>query len=769
MKFSKALLGGASFCVAFAPTALAQEEEAQNEPNSVARILAPIQVTATKAQDVENAQDVAVAVTAFNADTLDALKVRDLDGLSYSSPNVSLDQIGTSRGNANFSIRGLGVNSSIASVDPTVGVFVDGVYLGINAGVVFDLFDLDSVELVRGPQGLLFGRNTTGGAVLLNTGNPTDEFEAKARVAVEGPVDDDRGGINSYIQGVVSGPIVEDKLNGKFGVYFNGDSGYFKNLADGENHGEAQTYIYRGALEYTPSDNLTFLGKLEYFDSRGDGPSAQDRGSFDRDSFDFAINEPGFYDTKITTASLRTDWDVSFGNGTVTNIFGYREYIGDTGGDIDASPLFIFHSTTESEQDQISNELRYNGTFGKADVTTGVYYFDQELAVTERRFIPSAVALPNGFYGGGRQDHTVLGLFGQVDYEVNDKLTLTAGIRFSQEDKEAEITYVRPRPECSVVEGTCPITGTNPFVPTDPGNGFADDDDWSSVTPKFGVEYRFDDNTLGYASYTRGFRSGGYNFRITNAVAFEALFPADESRSFDQEEVDAYEAGLKFETADGRGQLNSAVFFTEISDMQREVNVADPVSGVVQNILNTADAELLGLELEGRFAITDNFLVTANLGLIDAEYTDVLFDISSDGVVDGADLDLALPRVPETTYGFGFIYDLDLGDNGSVVTRVNFQHRDEFAYTDNNFGFINEADIVDANIAWQTPIDGVEIALYGKNLLDEVTAGGDTQLTFFTGPFSNGVNAPFDPNPAFNTFSPLNKGRILGIEATLQY
>ena len=155
---------------------VATEDQSPERESSLDNI-GNIVVTGTKTQNVENVQDVALAVTAFNEDTLEAFKVRDIQGLSFQAPNVSLDQIGTSRGTANFSIRGLGINSSIPSIDPTVGVFVDGVYLGINGGVVFDIFDVESVEILRGPQGVLFGRNVTGGAVLLNTSSPTEDFQ----------------------------------------------------------------------------------------------------------------------------------------------------------------------------------------------------------------------------------------------------------------------------------------------------------------------------------------------------------------------------------------------------------------------------------------------------------------------------------------------------------------------------------------------------------------------------------------------------------------
>lgn len=730
-------------------------------------------VTATKKADAENAQDVPIAITAFNANTLDAKNVQTLEDLSFSAPNVSLDDIGTARGTANFSIRGLGLNSSIPSIDPTVGVFVDGVYLGVNNGVVFDTFDLDSVEVLRGPQGLLFGRNTTGGAVLLNTGNPTDEFTYKFRAAVDGPIDSGRGGINKYVQGVISGPIVEDRLNGKIAAYFNDDDGYFTNLATNENHGEAKTQIFRGALEWLAAPEVTFLLKGEYFDSEGDGPAAQNRGVYSRDTFDFAIDNTGNYDAKAYTGSFRTDWDIGFGDGTITNILGYRDYKSTSFGDIDALPFFGFHSPARIEQNQISNELRYAGTFGNADITTGVYYFNQEVGYDEVRMLPPLSPLT--FYGGGRQDHQVLGIFGQVDYAFNDKLTATLGLRYSDEEKSAGVTFVRPRPTCSVVDSTCPTSGANPFIPTEQ-NGFVDNDSWSNLTPKFGLEYAATENLLAYGSYTKGFRSGGYNFRVTNADLFAQQVVTTGKPSFDEEKVNAFEIGAKFDTDDRKGRLNVAGFYTDISDMQREINLSSPTAGVSQFILNTADATILGVELEGSYRVTNSVLLSGNVGFIDASYDDVRFDISSDTLVNDADVALDLPRVPELTFGVGLVHDIDLGEGG-LTTTLNFQHRDRFAYTDNNFGFIQAADMLSGNIAWRTPVEGVTLSLYGKNLLDEVQAGGDTQVPFggaLAGivpggqNLSNGVNAPFDENPAAGTFSPLKKGRVLGLELTIK-
>ena len=743
-----------------------------------------IVTTATKTADPETVQNVAVAVTAANAETLEALNVTTLEDLTFYAPNVVLSDIGTSRGTANFSIRGLGINSSIPSIDPTVGVFIDGQYLGQNAGVVFDTFDLESVEILRGPQGLLFGRNTTGGAVLVNTKNPTDEVMVDARVSVDGSLKDSRGGANYTYSGTVRGPIIPEKLNAKLAAYYNKDDGYFQNLVpvgaddagntiyeDGDDVGAADTFIIRGALDFIALDNINLLVKGEYFTSEGDGPVAQNRGVFERDSFDVSYDNIGGYENEIYTASARLDIDVPFGDGQITNILGWRDYDATTDGDIDALPAFLFHSTTELAQNQWSNELRYSGQFDRLGLTTGVFYFDQDTAYTEVRDLPPLSPLT--FYGGGGQEHDVFGIFANVDFDITDQLIVTAGLRYSEENKEAEVTYVRPRDMCTFVNTAtsgprCLQDGVNALLSRITGgaaqepNGFRDEDSWSNLTPKFGLQYFLNDDTNLYATYTKGFRSGGYNFRITNVPLFLTQVANQGGQiAFDEEEVDAFEIGAKYTSSDRRVIVNAAGFFNDISDMQREVNISSPTSGVTQLILNTADAEILGGEVEARFRATDAITLTGNLGLIDANYTEVLADISGDGVVNDIDEALELPRVPKATYGIGAIAQF-----GDFSGRVNFQHRDRTAYTDNNFGFIQAIDDLSASLNWQTPVEGINIGIYGRNLLDEVQAGGDTQVPF-GGPLGNGVNAPFDESPAAGTFSPLKKGRVIGIELNI--
>jgi iron complex outermembrane receptor protein len=754
--------------------AFAQDADApvQDESTSTLDAINEILVTGTKTRDAENVQDIPLAVTAFNAGTLEAFKIRDISGLSFLAPTVSLDQIGTSRGTANFTVRGLGINSSIPSIDPTVGVFVDGVYLGINGGVVFDLFDLDSVEILRGPQGVLFGRNVTGGAVVINTGNPTEDFRGKFRAAVDGPaLDGGRGGPNYTVSGVISGPIITDTLLFKVGAYYNKDEGYFRNLAAdtiptlSENHGAAETKILRGALE-ARLGGLTLLGKLDYFESEGDGPAAQNRAFFDRNSFDLAIDEPGSYANEIWTGSLTGTIDI--GPGTLTNVFGWRQYDATTRGDIDATPRFLFHSNTETAQEQFSNELRYAISTDRLDLTFGGFWFKQDLAYTENRELRRDLPVnlqPPVFYGGGSQEHEVIGVFANAQFELFDNLSVIAGIRWNQETKDAAVTYVLPRAQCSVLQGTCP-TGTQPFNPATETNGFTDSVRFRNLSPKLGLQYEFGAGQV-YGHWSRGYRSGGYNFRITNVAVFNRAFAATGNLFFDEEKVDNYEIGGKFQTADSSFTFNVAAYMTKVGNMQREVNLADPGAGVVQNILNTADATITGFEAEARMRVSQSLAFTANIGIIEAEYDRVLFDISGDGLINDTDLALSLPRVPPITVGAGLIHELELG-NSTVLTRVNYQYRDEAAYTDDNLGWLNSLSNLEANITWETPVDGLSLSLYGRNLLDEVQEGGDTQVPF-GGPNSTGVRRPFAPNPTAGTFSPLMRGRNVGIEAMFEF
>lgn len=749
-------------------TSAASVVQAQDEPTrrASAALLEEVVVTARKREELS--QDVPLSISAFNSDQLDALKVRNLGDLAVAMPSVVLDEIGTSRGTANFSIRGIGINSSIPSIDPAVGVVIDGVYLGTNTGVVFDNFDVQSIEVLRGPQGTLFGRNVTGGAVLLNTKVPTQEFEFTARAAYEFPED---GGGRTIVQGSVSGGIT-DTLAAKLAIYVNDDEGALVNEFDGKDHGRYEQTIIRPVIAWNPTDTFELIARYEYQDIEADGPSAQShRNGFgldgspfnaDRDSFDFNIDEPGDFGLEIDFLNLTANWDV--GGGTITNIFGWRDQTGSTNADIDAQPIWYFHSDTYSEYEQWSNELRYNGLFmdDKLNLTVGAYIFESELAYDENRrlfgVLTGNVAAGQNQEGGGYLDVESMGFFAQGDYDVSEKLTLTFGLRWTEEEKSAVTTNLILN-----IDNACYIGAPNgpAYFPatTECVPDFVDDESWDFVSPKLGFMYHINDGARVYGGVTQGYRSGGYNLRNTEAPTG---FNPDGSAiyefgpgPFDTEEVTSWEVGYKSEW--DKGQLNISAYFTEIADQQREVNLPSATSGVLQLIQNTADTEIMGIEVDGTFAVTENLTVIASLGVLDAEYTSVRFDLNGDGVVDSADESLGLPRAPELTYGISAIYDVDVGNYGYLSSRISYNYRDETFYTDNNVGFILEQEMLDISFDFYTAGGSWVLSAYGRNLLDTVRHGGDTPLR------------TIGPVPVGGSFAPLSRPATLGFEVNYIY
>jgi len=716
--------------------------------NSINTLLEEVEVVARKRGDAERLQDVPVAATAYSGDQLEALQTRDLESLAFKMPNVQMDDAGTIKSTANFTVRGLGVNSSIPSIDPTVGVFVDGMYMGINAGVILDLFDLEGIEVLRGPQGLLFGRNVTGGAVVVKTAKPTEEFMSKVRFSTTAQEE-------TNLAATVSGQISES-VNGRLTAYYSDDKGWFENKANGnDNLGASTTWFVRPSFTVDLGESADLIVRLESGHVDADGPIGQNRGDFSQaiaasvgvtdwdnseDSFEVAIDEEGWAETDWTQAIAEYNQDVAFGNGTITNILAWRDYETAGEGDIDSLPLHLFHSYSLIDQDQLSNELRYSGRFGNTSVTSGVYWFTQDLKYIEQRNLLFGNLIMTG---GGVQDHTAKGVFTQADIDLNESWVLTLGGRYSIEEKSADIASIIPIPglnECDRQSCTA--------------YDFSDSEEWSAFTPKVGMQWLMSDSAQAYAVWTKGFRSGGYNMRNTGIDPSNGL-PYVPGPT-DQEEQNSFEIGTKAQWADGRVKTNFALFHNTIEDMQRELNLPNAISGVTQLIRNTADATIRGAEFEMMAAATDNLLFTMNVGYVDGQYDDIWLDISgTDGVVDEEDYALDIPRLAPWTYGVGMVHDLQLGSWGALTSRINYNHRDASAYTDNNLGMLSEVEMVDFSIGFAPDSGNYRLALFGKNMLDEVSEGNDTQLPGALGPVTLGPNS---------TFTPINRGRIVGIE-----
>lgn len=710
----------ASLALCQASTAMAQDvaQAAPEEESADQSAFDTITVTATKRGQASDVQDVPFAVTAFGSKQLEEQHFTTLQSLSYNMPNVQLNQVGTTPGYANFSIRGLGINSSIPSIDPTVGVFVDGVYLGVSAGVVFGNFDIEGLEVLRGPQGLLFGRNVTGGAMVVRTTKPRNTFSADFRASVS-------SGPEYKVSGVVTGPIVEDKIAAKLAVYYDKDTGYFENEFNGNKDlGKNRTYIIRPAITFTPVEGFETTFRYEYGNYKGDGAVASNHGLFPRDSFRVNINEEGFADNDWHMASNEINIATGFGDGTITNIAAYREYNSVVFNDIDASPRTDFHSGNTTHQKQLSEELRYAGKFGRVDVTTGLYYFYQDIDYKEQRLLSGGTRTISG---GGLQDQNTYGVFGAIDWHFTDTLTLNLGARYSTETKSVRVANLTAT-GCNYAAQTCNYT-------------FQDKNTWKGLTPRIGMQWQPDTETQVYGFWTRGFRSGGYNFRN--------VFTQVDPGPFDDEVQNSYEIGFKKDLF-GFARLNMAGFWNTIDDVQREIQLPVVGVGTSQVITNSADARIRGVEGELTLRPGAGFTIGGQFGYTDGKYTDVFFDLNNDGVINQRDYDLKLPRLSPWTYGGSIAWTGNFGDYG-IDARVSANHRDADWYNDNNTGLLRAATMVDANLTLRR--GGYSLSVYGTNLLDEANFGAEAPLAFFPG----------------STFSPLNKGRVYGVEVAAKF
>ena len=675
------------------------------------RPLEEVVTTATKKSQAEAARDVPLAVTVLGGEALAERHVTDLEDLSYALPNVALDGIGTGKGIANFSIRGLGVAGSIPSIDPTVGVFVDGVYLGVNYGVVMDMLDLEAIEVLRGPQGLLFGRNVTGGAVLLRSRRPDGEASADAQLRIE-------TGLDTRFSGSVEGAL-GDAVEARLSAGWRDDRGWFDNEGPGGGSVGAETaWVLRPVLTWRPSALADVTLIYERGDSDGDGPATQNRRRFR--GFDFAIDEPGFSRVDWQHAIVEANRRVGSGGGVITNVFGWREVEHASLADIDSTTDPVFHLFAYTAQRQFSNELRYSGWLRAGwEMTLGAYAFSQDIRYRERRVIRSAWGVPFG----GDQDHRTGGVFVNNDIELAPDWLLTVGARYTLEEKDV-LVATAGNSNCATESHRCEYD-------------FRDGDAWRNVTPRVGLQFWPGAATQLYGNFTKGFRSGGYNLRNTA--------PGVAPGPFDEEEQDAFELGLKSEFAEGRVRLNVAAFHNRVYGMQRQVTRADVAAGGVQITANTADATIEGLEVEVLAALGDTVTLSAFLGYTDGAYDRVRFDLNGDGsTVDDDRLDL--PRLARLTWGLEGRYAREIGGLGRLSIRVGVSHRDDSEITDDNRGVLDGGDLVDASVAF-APSARLEITLYGRNLLDEVLRRSDFDLTGLV----------------YSTYSPLKEGRVVGL------
>lgn len=660
------------------------------------RAIEEIVVTARKRE--ENIQDVGLSVSALGPQEIEDNFARDMRDLVYVSPNLVLDDTAQGPGGvAAAYIRGIGVSEVEKNFDPAVGVVVDGIFLGTMTGGITQAIDLVGVEVLRGPQGTLFGRNTIGGVINLRRSTPTGELGGKIRASV-GNYDTRR------IDGLLNFGVGENLAVKLTGTFDDQGEGYYDNVNTGRDEGRIEYQSMGVNLLFDASDTLEleYTAQIERTDQ--DTPPLLNLGQPGQlfcDAFGFCspdLNTPISGDRYKTSQALVGPNDASFDADThivearwelsdslrLDYIFGSWETEEKVLTDFDAAPPLLFHTSRPAEYEQKSHELRltFDGG-GKLRGTAGIYLWESEYEIRLRSFIGFAV--PNTVLDlpqTSMQETESAALFFEGDYDLTDQLTLTLGGRYTKDEKETA--------QAGIVTASA-------------------DDDWTQFTPKVGLRYAINDDAMVYGSYSIGYRSGGFNGRVDSVET--ATTP------YDQETVDNFEVGFKSEWLDNSLRINGAVFVMKYDDKQEELQLPSATSGTGQVTLvtNASTATMQGLELDVLYYPTSALSLRANIGLLDAEYDDFEF-VTAAGVQDLSNLEIR--RAPDVTGAASATYEWQL-ENGRVWAMLGYhyigEHEVDFA---NKPEVSNETQhLVNASI--NLSINKFQVSVFGHNLTEE--------------------------------------------------
>ncbi|WP_044561016.1 TonB-dependent receptor [Azospirillum sp. B4] len=574
--------------LALTAPALAQEGQTQAEDR-----LDEVVVTARRVS--EKLSQTPVAVSAFSADALQALDARTIGDLQSAVPNLTLHE--GDAANAVVYIRGVGQVDSLAFADPGVGIYLDDVYLGRAQGAFLDVVDVDRIEVLRGPQGTLYGRNTIGGAVKYVSKLPAFTPEASLSLGA---------GNYSALDATASLnlPLVADRLAARASLAYLSRDGFSTNTVNGRDDGDKKTVAGRLALLATPTERFSLLLTA---DSSNDRPRTSRTPARADAVFGTPANadpfaiQADFNDlSKLTVRGLAATatWQATDAV-TLKSITAYRRMGYDAHLDLDATRYAYFGVYDAEEQNQFSQELQASYAGDRLSGTAGVYFFREHDDTISGLYGP-AIGLVTG--SDNDQYNRSFAGYGQGSYRVTDALSLTAGLRYTYETKH----FAR----------TQEYFGAGQTLPVPLGQGLLATDidtrgDWASLSPKAGIDYRLSDTMFAYASASRGFKSGGFDGRSSDAAG---------ARPYAPETLWAYEVGLKTTLDDGRVNLNLAAFWNDYTNLQLSSFVADAKGNFSALFTNAGAATIRGLEMEVRALLARGLTVSATLGYLDAGY-----------------------------------------------------------------------------------------------------------------------------------------------------
>jgi len=676
---------------------------------SAAESLALEEVVVTATKQASTIDSTPAAISAVTAERLGPGGIQDIRDLAVSVPNLSVgDQFGVNR----TFIRGVGMTSIDLGADGAVAFLQDGAMIARPSAQLGSFFDLEQVEVLRGPQGTLYGRGATAGVVNMVTRKPSEELEGYARLTA--------GNYSAYtVEAAVGGPISGDKVMGRIALKIDERDGYGQNKFTGSEIDDRDAYAVRGSMHWQPSDavGVTLLG--EYFDEEDNNyafhyfgttvvPEDQlahnllggrtifdyyaDRGR-KADLRNIYSDEEPINDRNGLAFSLLMDWQMNDA-WALKSVTAWRDFERFTRDDLDVSDVWMFGQNNYIEESEtLSQEFTLSGNAAGIDWLMGAMYFTEELHGEVKVPLINlglVFGLPADFFDEGNYwqngdvDTDAYGLFVEGRYAFNEQWSVTAGARYNYEKRDGTGFFVFD------------ALGVN--VPTDKSES------WDAVTPKLLVEYDAGGGMLLYGQVTRGFKSGVINVGSLNDV-------------IDPEYVWAYELGLKTGLADGRASLRTAAFYYDYTDLQ--VGFVNEQS-VVETV-NAASATNVGIEVELVARLTDSLSGELSATWLDATYDEF---VTGDYRNDFEQVDLSgnnLQNAPEYTAFAALDYRRPVTERGSVIGRVEWAWQDDVYFTEfNNEDAFQEAySVLNANLGYEGAEGRWSAVAWGRNLTDE--------------------------------------------------
>ena len=733
---------------------IAHAQDTADVPQQAAqqtRGLEDIVVTARRVS--ESLQETPVAVTAFTEAAIDRKFATDIRALAGDVPNVVISNVPGFNA-ASIGIRGQSTGDIILTFEPAVGVVVDDFVLAHVQTQLFDLFDIERIEVLRGPQGTLFGKNTVGGVVNIITKRPGEELGGEVRL-----------GYSSFntkdVKAALNLPIAPNLFFRVAGSFQESD-GYYRltqnNTVDGpqgrpatnQRWGGSKYFSGRAKLLWEATPDTEFMLTYEMLRDRGDSPPSVNESPagflFD------AVGFPGIQTTggspfhtgttlcegdidaptcpgtlnghriNVDGAYLRGEHNID-GAGSITVVGGYRRVKSVLPSDYTGENAYLFVSTRDDVREQYSLEARFSSDFSdRFKFTAGGMYWGQTLDAQATSFLgflrflgdTTATTDPNVSTADYKVDSYAV--FGEAEYQVADPFAVFVGARYTKEKKTFS---VRPQVRRSLVE-----TG---FWPE-----YSDSAKFDRPTIRVGYRWEIASGINNYFTYSQGYKSGGYN---------EQAMSATSALPFEEETADSFELGFKTENASRTLRANVAAFYVKYNDLQRDAVVPfiDPITGLPgqeTKTTNAGKAEVYGVEVELSAAPVAGLTLSAALGWQKAKYLEFSTDIDGDGINDDASF-LGLRNVPEWTVGGTATYELPPFDWGMVTLNadVNYQSRYESVTLNAPFTQGQARTLVGGSVTWMDPTETYRISVFGRNLLDEtyrVSANSVAGLFNFT-------------------------------------